>query len=203
MVMGQFWNWLTDNYGPVSAITGIFTLIVWAIYLQLIWSGYRHRNRARILISWGGGGSLDSRCIVTNMSVEPVYLQAVLLEARDKDINWQRSLSHGNIRDIDTSDVRKQVLQGPLDSGEMIDIGTFREMLARAGEDVADVASDYHIRFKVTIVATYTAESTIVAVERDFEFKKGRLSSPTLTAKQIRSRGRRRRLEEKLSKANQ
>ena len=177
-------------------------LLVWAFYLQLIWSGYRHRNRARILISWGGGASLGSKCIITNMSVEPVYLQAILLESRDKDVSWQHSLSHGGFRDIDSQDVRRQVLQGPLDSGEIIDIGTFGEVLRQAGEDVKDDTVDYDIRFKVTIVASYTGETTFVAVEREFELRGGRLSSPTPAANQIRSKRRRKQLEKQLAQPN-
>ena len=90
----------------------------------------------------------------------------------------------------DQGDRRPQWLQGPLDSSELIDIGTYQQLIDRTmtqGE-TADTIDE----LTVTIVATYTARDRPVAARRSFDVRRSRhgtrLEPRTYTAEQIRSR---------------
>ncbi len=196
------WGWINAHSGALSAIASFCTIIIWAIYLQLIFSGFREGRRAKILINRGAGPTLDGHCLVANMSAKPIYVDAVLLDFTLKDEEGDRalrySLSNLNFEEDDTRDRRERWFQGPLDSGEHIDLGSFRSLIGKMSpkgfddfENIADV--------KLTVVATYTSEDQPVAAERGFDIiqKDGDLllSPRSYSANQIRSRSARKRIE--------
>nr|WP_272211521.1 hypothetical protein [Marinicella sp. W31]MDC2877416.1 hypothetical protein [Marinicella sp. W31] len=199
------WNWINANSGALSAIASLFTIAIWAIYLQLIFSGFREGRRAKILINRGAGPSLDGHCLVANMSAKPIYIDAVLLDFTLRDDEQHRdlrySLSNLNFDDDDTSDPRKRWFQGPLDSGEHIDLGTFRMLIGKMSPKGFD---DFeHIEdVKLTVIATYTSEDRPVAAERCFDIIRTDgellLSPRTYSANQIRSRSARKRIENEM-----
>lgn len=201
--MAGIWQWLSDNSEPIGAIASILTLVVWVSYFQLLYISYRHRMRAKILISRGGDPSLDARCILANMSVEPVYLEAVIVDANTSDRDVFCSLSSLVAGDVDPADPRRQLLQGPLESGEMIDAGTFRTLLKLADVEVPPEGPEKPIDFKITVLGEYTGDDAIVAVERKFRLEGKRLSSPMLAAQRVRSLKTRRQFEDMLVKADQ
>ncbi|QQM28963.1 hypothetical protein JET14_11445 [Martelella lutilitoris] len=199
------WGWINANSGALSAIASFCTLVIWAIYLQLIFSGFREGRRAKILINRGAGPTLEGHCLVANMSAKPIYIDAVLLDFtlkdEDGDRNLRYSLSNLNFDEDGTPDPRKRWFQGPLDSGEHLDLGSFRTLIGKMSpkgfddfENIADV--------KLTVVATYTSEDQPVAAERSFDIlrKEGDLllSPRAYSATQIRSRSARRRIESEM-----
>ncbi|MBB4121722.1 hypothetical protein [Martelella radicis] len=199
------WGWINANSGALSAIASLFTLVIWAIYLQLIFSGFREGRRAKILINRGAGPTLDGHCLVANMSAKPIYIDAVLLDFTLKDENGDRdlrySLSNLNFDEDSTPDPRKRWFQGPLDSGEHLDLGSFKTLIGKMSpkgfddfENIADV--------KLTVVATYTSEDQPVAAERSFDIIRTDgdllLSPRSYSANQIRSRSARKRIESEM-----
>ena len=172
------WIWLQDNHGAVSAIANMATLVVWTLYFQLLLGNYRDRIRPKILINQGAGHSLRSHCLIANMSAEPIYVEAVITDAgyrsgSDKAFRRSRcSLSDLDLEVSDQGDRRPQWLQGPLDSSELIDIGTYQQLIDRTmtqGE-TADTIDE----LTVTIVATYTARDRPVAARRSFDVRRSR-----------------------------
>lgn len=199
--MLEVWRWLSDNHQAISTIASVLTLLVWIFYLQVLWGSYHHRLRPRVLINWGGGSSLNSRCIITNMSSEPVYLYAILIDMNTGKREILRSLSGLAPRKIDSSDQRRQILQGPLAGGEMIDIGSFRELLEQVSPEDPLCDDNRPLEFRITIAGSYTSEDALVAAERTFVVKDGSLGAPVLDTTQIRSVKKRRRIERMLGKA--
>ncbi|MEX4010261.1 hypothetical protein [Neoaquamicrobium sediminum] len=165
------------------------TLLVWLFYFQLLLSGYRHRLRPKILITRGGARTIGARCIITNMSVEAIYLEAIMVSVRDGERQYISSLSELEAEQTTKSDPRQLYLQGPLASGEMIDIGSYAELLKRATNGKEQPSA-----FTLTVIATYTSEETLVAAERDFTISGSSLNSDAIVARQIRSRWQRMRL---------
>ncbi|TNB46689.1 hypothetical protein FF124_17020 [Martelella lutilitoris] len=199
------WGWINANSGALSAIASICTIVIWAIYLQLIFSGFREGRRAKILINRGAGPTLDGHCLVANMSAKPIYVDAVLLDFSLKDDEGNRdfrySLSNLNFDENDSRDQRERWFQGPLDSGEHIDLGSFKTLIGKMSpkgfddfENIADV--------KLTVVATYTSEDQPVAAERSFDIIRTDgdllLSPRSYSANQIRSRSARKRIENEM-----
>ncbi len=192
------WQWLLDNNGAVSAVASILTLFVWGLYFQLLYNNYRRLRRPKILINRGAGQTAQARCIVANMSAEAIYVEAVLISF-DPDQSSDRP-TICSLSDLDTTaptenDPRRSWLQGPLQSGELIDIGSYQSLIDKA---VAgnETETTRHGRppvhsLGVTVVASYLSEDRLVAAERVFDLEpcgpSVRLCPRSFSARQIRS----------------
>lgn len=189
------WSWLSENHGAVSALASCMTLVVWLLYFQLLYLGFRNTQRASILISIAGGPQLAAECILANLSREPVYVEAVAISVVGEDGTNVRSLSDLQM-DATRSDVRSGAMQGPLGSSEMILLGTFRDLLLRAECEQSD-----DIRFTLTAIATYSGGDRLVGAEREFLLRGDRLRSTSLEARQLRSWRDRKRLRHLLRRS--
>lgn len=179
----EMWSWLGENHGAVSAIASCLTLVVWLLYFQLLYLGFRQTQRANILITVAGGPVIDAECILANMSRQPIYVEAVAIAVTRSDGTIVQSLSDLQM-DTSGNDLRSSAMQGPLASGEMIALGSFRKLLARAG----CTDQDREISFSLTAIALYAGEDRLVAAERDFLVRNDSLLSKTASARQLRSR---------------
>ncbi len=207
------WEWLKDNYLPVAASIQMLSLLVWALYVEIFLIGHRHRRRPNILINRGGGHTLDAACVVSNMSEEPLYIQAVLatlrtdLDQTDYD-EVVCSLSDLDVHEDAGGDRRAQFLQGPLGSGEMLELGSFGGIAEMAVRNESGRSSRASIQaldeITLTVVASYTGDGRTVAAERSFnveEFEGQKLLyAQSLPTRQISSRRRIRKLERTLEK---
>jgi hypothetical protein len=192
------WQWLLDNHGAVGAVASILTLFVWALYFQLLYNNYRRLRRPKILINRGAGQTAQARCIVANMSAEAIYVEAVLVSFDPDQSGGEPTVC--SLSDLDTSapmenDPRRSWLQGPLQSGELIDIGSYQSLIDKAAAGNETEAAQHgrppvHA-LGVTVVATYLSEDRLVAAERVFDLEpcgpSVRLRPRTFTARQIRS----------------
>ena len=61
-------EWIKDNQGVVSVGVSIATLLIWIIYAQLLYLGFRRQRTPRMLINRGRKKDLDALCIISNMS---------------------------------------------------------------------------------------------------------------------------------------
>ncbi|GEM_PF-1142688 len=193
LLMAEIWQFLTNNSGGINVITNILMLGVWALYFQLILTTYRHGLRPKILVNRAAGHTLDARCIITNMSSEKIYLESVLLTIASDEEEQTFVLTEYVSAEAQTAS--QQLFQGPLASGELIDIGSYRSLMDRSlGADANHPLREPNLRsLKITVVATYTAEDQIIGAERTFDVKESdhRLAPRHYSANQIRS-GRRR-----------
>lgn len=196
------WSWINDNAAAISALASVATLFIWAIYLQMLFSGFREGRRAKILINRGGSPTLDGHCLVANMSAKAIFIDAVLLDftvmnetGRD---HFSYSLSNLTFDDDSTSDPRAKLFQGPLDAAEHLDLGTFRALIEKMSPPDFDRFETIE-SIRITIVATYTSEDRPVAAERVFDIVGERdalvVSPRSYAASQLRSQSQRRRIE--------
>jgi len=196
------WNWVNENASAISAVASVCTLLIWAIYLQLIFSGFREGRRAKILINRGGSPTLDGHCLVANMSAKALFIDAVLLDftvknGADRD-HFSYSLSNLTFDDDSVSDPRAKLFQGPLDAAEHLDLGSFRKLISKMSPPDFDSFETIE-NIRITIVATYTSEDRPVAAERVFDIDGERgdlmVSPRSYAATQLRSQRQRRRIE--------
>lgn len=194
------WSWLQERGQAISAIASMSMLVIWVLYFQLLLRQYRHRVRPMILINRDAGDTLDARCIVANMSAEPVYVEQILVARGAGGSVPARSIISTGARHADKAstaqDVRKQ---GPLKSGETVDVGSYRDLLQPAAKASQQDGAGSRA-FTIIVVATYTAEDRLVAAERTFDVSGSRLRPRTYAARQIRSGRQRRRLERLISR---
>lgn len=194
--VGQF---LSDQI-TLNVIINALMLFVWALYFQLLLNAQWRQKRAKILINRSAGRSINSNCIVTNMSPEPIYINAVVIEMGNESDRLVCSLT--DLEDaIKAPEANPMThwFQGPLTQGEYINLGAYRELLERAVS-----ASSPHGRkldlpntFQISVIANHGPDELLVAASRQFRWdqREGKDRLAAGETYQIRSRRERRRLE--------
>lgn len=187
------WDWLSENAGIIQVAVAAITALVWLVYLHILVSGLRRQRRTEILIHLGGAEDTDARVIVSNLGFEPIYVLEVILSIWNADGGRESSVAdRTEIARQDLTSPLESTLQGPLNSGEFVDIGSFENLLQRTrwktaeDLDIADLE-----RAEIKVAAITAGRSNIVAAYRQFHIEaKGdvcRIRPDTLSARQIRS----------------
>lgn len=205
------WQWMSQNSQTLTMLANFGMLAVWLLYLQLFLRGYRRQRRCKILITVGGPARPAARCLITNMSAEAVYIQAIVASVSTGEETWSRSITEYELQDEahPPGDSRQMTRQGPLRRGDVRDIGSFADLVLRARHAHGDWEPDDHLseelrstELMLTVVATYDSEDLLVGAERCFALPAGEAGAEvrpkTPEAQQIRSRRARRRLERHL-----
>lgn len=194
--------WLTAHAEVYNLVVNAGMLGVWALYLNLIYTTFRHQNRPNVLITRGGGTDVDSRCLISNMSSHAVHLLAVVVEVGLRERRWKHVVS-----DIDTlaqdesaTAAIERNRQGTIRNGEFIDIGTFGDLVARAlalgetgggGHETAPPSALGEVDWlRITLATVYTAEADMVGATRGFRVVEqgGRLIPVEPLARQLTAR---------------
>lgn len=198
------WEWVAENSGLVQASMAAITAVVWMVYLHVIVSGLRRQRRTEILIHQGGARDLSARLLVSNLGFEPIYVLEIMLTVWTAKGERMSSVADRTeiARDKHASP-REATLQGPLKSGDSVDIGSAQDLLDRAKHSSFDALGPEDVReMEITVAAVTAADSRIAAASRRFTMKTrdggACLLPQNLTARQIRSSWRRRRIEAQL-----
>jgi hypothetical protein len=170
------WSWMADNAQVLNIWIGIGTLLVWLFYAHLLYSGFRRVRQSQILITQGGGTSIDSLCLITNMSQESVYLKDIILSLYVDDGVHRVSVTDFENRDLEAAASAENPItrQGPLSSDQYINVGTFRFLARQAAraaglKDLDDPGEMLGINaLKITVVAIYGPSGSIIAAQRKF-----------------------------------
>lgn len=201
-------GWIEANHELVSLLVGLGTLLVWVTYLHAFLASYRRQRTGTILITVGQGRGLDGHCLVTNMGAEPVYIFALIAR-----VESQREVRSRAVTELEgeqwsePSDLRLWTRQGPLNSGELRDMGSFRGMVNHVLDMDTDTEPDNDglgrhtagLRsVAITVIAVHGSEDLPMGAERAFDVVETgsglRLRPRSHAARQIRSRRERRRL---------
>jgi len=204
------WNWLSQNTPVLSLAVSMAMLIVWIVYLQLLLYGYQRQRRSSILISRGAGQGIRSRCLITSMSAEPLYVTSIVATLETEAKSYEYALT--DLRDLPEdlgADPRSSMRQGSLSTGDYLDIGHFDDLVEQLVETDAELSrlgpwANTVIALDLTVVALYGPDLIAVGASRRFSFvDEGagclRIRPETLTTRQLRSRRQRRQLMRKLA----
>lgn len=198
------WNWFAENATTLQAITAGVTALVWIVYLQILVSGLVRQRRTEILIHLGGSRCLDARTFVSNLGFEPIYVLEIMLTIWSTDGKRETSIAdRTETAKEDLPDPSAATLQGPLNSGENVDIGSIENLLQRARWNTsADLDPAEISVVEVKVAAISAASSAVVAAKREFAIEvvgeECQLRPKTLYATQIRSWWGRYRLKREL-----
>ncbi|MBS62152.1 hypothetical protein T35B1_11367 [Salinisphaera shabanensis T35B1] len=172
------WQWINQNAQALSFFASVGTLGVWLFYAHLLYAGFRRQRQARILINQGWGQQVDSVCLISNMSQEPIYIHSINLTIRASDNEYTESVTDfDNAKPKDSEDRPQEITrQGPLRPGEQINLGTFRSLLRQTAErhkelsaDESQLLRDLDVNnFKVTAIASYGPEGGVIGAQRKF-----------------------------------
>lgn len=133
-------EWLKSNHQLISLVISASTLLVWVFYAQLLLLNFRRQRKPSLIINRGAGKGLGSLCLISNMSAEPMFINQLVVCVEtskgplDVDVTdiW-KSIEN----DADASPdliIHQTTHQGPLRSGDFIQIGTFQSMLRNVAE---------------------------------------------------------------------
>jgi len=197
-------QWIEEHRELITALTGLGTLAVWMIYLQVFVSNYRRQLRATLLITRGSGSGLDARCFLSNMSSGPVYVASVLVKLETPAGSLMCPVtdmlqSEGEV----PTEPRHRTRQGPLGSGEIRDLGSFGTLMRHALGKTSERHSsdDLHgtvLSVMVEIVGHYGSEDLPIGARRVFVVLENAggpvIRGRELQTQQIRNRRDRRRL---------
>ena len=194
-------EFLRANQGLISVLLSMAMLVVWVVYLQVLLVQVRATRRSSILITRAAGRGMRSRCLVTNMSSQSLYVTSLIgiLHAGGKQIE----IALTDLRELPEdlgADPRSTMRQGSLSTGQYLDIGHFDdilEVMLRAHDEELD--RDSVEQLDLIVVAFYAPESLPVGARRSFQFRwdfpsGGRVQPSSLRTEQIRGRRQRRRL---------
>ena len=171
------WGWLQQNSEIVAALTSVATLLVWATYLQLIFQDYKRQRRPRLIVHQTQGSRQDARCLLINLSSEPIHIQCVTVVAGIDGQEVSSMITDYNRTSLQESTPRQieDILrQGPLQPGEFFQLGTFETMLdllIEAAEHDTWLTEVEERRLEVRVVAVYGNRTNPVGARRVFTLK--------------------------------
>ena len=204
----DMWNWLNENSSIIQVFVTLLSTIVWIVYLHIFFSSYRRQTRSSLLITRHGSREINGRCIISNMGSEPAYLLDVLAEFETEGSRTTASvIDRLEIWDRDRKDSENLSAEGPIKSGDSVDIGSFEDLLSRAHRQFnsKDFTQDVITMRLIAIAATSQARE-LVAATREFELftadsegGKMKICPVGVEAEQIVSRQKRRHLRKILA----
>jgi hypothetical protein len=190
------------NQGLISVLLSMAMLVVWVVYLQILLVQVRASRRSSILITRAAGRGMRSRCLVTNMSSQSLYVTSLIgiLHAGDKQIE----IALTDLRELPEdlgADPRSTMRQGSLSTGQYLDIGHFQDFLEvmLRDDEAAGLEREDVSQLDLIVVAFYAPESLPVGARRSFQFRWDspsgtRVQPSSLRTEQIRGRRQRKRL---------
>ena len=184
-------EWLRQNLGIITALTSVATLVVWFVFAQLFYYGFRRQHHSRVLINKGvGSAGLDAPCLICNMSKEPIFIQAIFAELETDDGRYLISATDKDESDNDLAGDKQtpKTRQGPLDTGRCFEIRRFKDLIQKAadagGIGVTRGQPDNGETFRsltVTVISVYGPEDEPFGAARKFEFSYDAEMGPGLT----------------------
>lgn len=192
-------QWISDHKAVLTVFTNFGTLIIWLVYAQLLYNGYKRQRRPRVVINRGKSAGTDALCIISNMSAESIFIQHILarLETDDGDYRIDVTEMEQNYESGDEDrrpGLEESTRQGPLTSGAFVHIGHFDDVIRRLarshglhldpGNETRADRDGHPVRMKaltIRLICIYGSDDMPIGLERRFLIKdtdEGRLLVP-------------------------
>ncbi|WP_341936410.1 hypothetical protein [Marinimicrobium sp. C2-29] len=184
-------SWIEENQALVDLCISIATLLVWVIYAQLLFSGFRRQRSPRLIINRGKKKDMNALCIISNMSMEAIYVEYIIAVLRtshgtvtmdvtdfERAYTEEQKDNDGNQQSIAVTPngVHENTRQGPLLSGDFMHIGTFNALVWRlakeAGIPMRGFCPENDIKLKcltIQVIALYGPDSRPISASRGFD----------------------------------
>lgn len=122
------------NAEIIGALTGMATVLIWLLYLNMFWHEHRRRNRPFLVIHHATAQSPEATCLFVNMSKEPVHIQCVIAYLNNSKERTRHYLTNFNRINPQSQNSKPQLLEGPIMPGGYLILGTFEDIII--GRDV-------------------------------------------------------------------
>lgn len=142
-------DWINENYQPLSLLTNIFLLLIWAIYAGLLYREYARQHQAHLVVQVTDRRLDQAECLLISLSPDPVHIRALIVSAVDGSHSYHVT----EPQDGAGPSLRAESLlrQGPLRSGDFLTVGSIRRLLAPLAGDWAERGNS-EVRVEMRIV---------------------------------------------------
>lgn len=200
-------QWISQHETLMTLLVQVVSAVVWIAYLQTFIDSLRRQRRSNILINRVAGNRDRAHLLIGNMGAEPIYVTAVIA-----DLQIGKATESAIVTDRASADPAEDgealsaTNQGPLDSAQYRDMGSFREIIDKALSELGrDDAQEDVTGITVTVAAEGTHDGYLVAGQNRFRIRHRdgqRIYLPQGThTRQIRSRSERKQLSKRLQRA--
>jgi len=224
------YNWIAEHQNVLSVLASLASVIIWLVYAQLLYLGFRRQRSPRLIINRGRNKDINALCLISNMSAESVFIEYIIVELEtsegtitmdvtdfeqeytegDEDPDGRRGQSSAEQLSVDGVENTRQ---GPIEPGGFLHIGTFCELIQRLARDEGIRMSGSvpqgdleFTRLTLRLIGIYGPENMPIGAERSFDLKVGEsrfaLRPASWDTKQLASILQRRKLRKTVEKLN-
>lgn len=187
-------GFLVDHVDVVNAVLNGMMVLIWTIYLHLFLINHLRQSRSVIHIDIGAAKGARSRCLVTNLSPTPVYVQGIVADLAHNGNKARTIVTERNeISEDDVQDPLARTNRGTLGPGQTVDIGSLSELVTRARISLGeDWSADQIDSVTITIVAIPGLSDCVVGASKTFNSEEyagsNIFSSQRILTQQLRPR---------------
>ncbi len=187
-------QFLTQYIEIVNAFLNGLMVLIWTVYLQIFLVSHLRQTRSVIHIDIGAADGERSRCLVTNLSSNPLYVQGMIADLFEDGHSARVVITEREeIDQNDLEDPLARTNRGTLHPGQTIDIGSLADVVRRAWIRLGQEWSiDKLVHVKVTVVAISGQAERMVGASKTFDAKymhgRSHFVPQTLLTHQIRPR---------------
>ena len=197
-------GWIDAHSDTLQVVFSGLMALIWIVYLQLFFFGFRRNRRPKIVVDLGAGTGLGARCLVGNLGFEPIHVYEVFVTiAGDGESHTAAVTERAGLTEDELNDPLEATNRGPLKSGDSYTIGRIADLVERTRNHSGADLPDREVRkVEIMVVATTAASTAVVAAHRVYHLRwKGEsceLWQDAVEAHQIRSLLQRHRLRRRL-----
>lgn len=200
-------EWIKNHNIVLQLAISFVTLGIWIFYAQILLAQYRRTKRPKILINQTRGRTLHSRFLVSNMSLESVHIEVILVGLFNNDEQtWHLVSDWEPMQEDNQADTNAYgTFQGPLAAGCSLDIGDIKRLISQRhaeaqNQNKAGLVTEKGIKcrsFEIMVVGVYSSEKGVIGASRTFDIDEhGHIHPRDAETLQCRSRSERRRMQE-------
>ena len=164
-------EWIASNRDFLNVILNAGMLLVWIVYAQVFFLRWRRGKLPVLIISATTTRDFHAECLICNMAEQACFIEAIGVCLRSNDsreeIVFLNDIRGRLTEGEETGQLDERTLQGPLKSGQMVSLGSFRELAGRTGSHTGEDFQKVD-EFEVRIIAYYGAHRRPFGALRTF-----------------------------------
>lgn len=219
-------DWIAQHQKILSVVASFSSLVIWIVYAQLLYLGFRRQRSPRLIINRGRNKDINALCLISNMSAESVFVQYIIAELHTSQgtitmdvTDFEQEYNKGDENPerhnpaSGAVNVSENTRQGPIKPGGFSHIGTFKELVKRIAR-CEGIKMDGHMpqgdleltHLTLRLIGIYGPENKPIGAERGFELaynaSEFSLSPASWDTKQLTSMRQRHKLKKIVEQLN-